>query len=143
MPRAIRAAIFVLLLVFFATMLWLGAALRDASTWGQTTPVMQIPIGAVYLAMPIGFALLIVHLLLMAVPYVRQRQLPGRCRIRRGRGEDVIAALFVGCIVLLALGVPVAFALGGGTLVAILVHGGLPLDRAARSTCSAGSTCSR
>ena len=35
-------------------------------TWGQTTPVLQIPIGAVYLAMPVGFALLIVHLLLMA-----------------------------------------------------------------------------
>ncbi len=43
------------------------------------------------------------------------------------RGEALIAALFVGCIVLLALGVPVAFALGGGTLLAILVHGGLPL----------------
>jgi tripartite ATP-independent transporter DctM subunit len=37
----------------------------------------------------------------------------------------VIAALFVGCIVLLAVGVPVAFALGGATLAAITV-GGLP-----------------
>jgi tripartite ATP-independent transporter DctM subunit len=39
----------------------------------------------------------------------------------------VIATLFVGCIVLLALGVPVAFALGGSTLAAILVDGDLPL----------------
>jgi tripartite ATP-independent transporter DctM subunit len=39
----------------------------------------------------------------------------------------LISALFLVCIVLLALGVPVAFALGGGTLVAILVHGNLPL----------------
>ena len=39
----------------------------------------------------------------------------------------MISALFIVCIVLLALGVPVAFALGGGTLVAILVHGSLPL----------------
>ena len=37
----------------------------------------------------------------------------------------MIATLFVGCIALLALGVPVAFALGGATLAAILV-GGLP-----------------
>jgi TRAP-type C4-dicarboxylate transport system permease small subunit len=66
----IRLAIFVLLLVFFATMFWLGARYAMA-TWGQTTPVMQIPIGAVYLAMPIGFALMIVHLLLMAAPYLR------------------------------------------------------------------------
>src|SRR6185369_12833827 len=69
----IRAAIFVLLLIFFATMLWLGAR-YSMMTWGQTTPVMQIPIGAVYLAMPIGFALMIVHLLLMAAPYLRRGQ---------------------------------------------------------------------
>ena len=37
----------------------------------------------------------------------------------------MIATLFAGCIVLLAVGVPVAFALGGATLAAILV-GGLP-----------------
>ena len=54
---------------------WCGSASRYAMlTWGQTTPVMQIPIGAVYLAMPIGFALMIVHLLLMAAPYVRQKR---------------------------------------------------------------------
>ena len=38
----------------------------------------------------------------------------------------MIATLFLACIVLLALGVPVAFALGGATLAAIVV-GGLPL----------------
>lgn len=66
----IRLAIFLLLLVFFATMLWLGV--RYATfTWGQTTPVLQIPIGAVYLAMPVGFALMIVHLLFMAAPWLR------------------------------------------------------------------------
>ena len=73
LPRhaaSIRAAIFALLLAFFATMLWLGVHYATV-TWGQTTPVMQVPVGAVYLAMPIGFALLIVHLLLMAAPYLR------------------------------------------------------------------------
>jgi TRAP-type C4-dicarboxylate transport system permease small subunit len=76
LPRqapAIRALIFVLLLAFFATMVWLGVRYA-LLTWGQTTPVLGIPIGAVYLAMPVGFALLIVHLLLMAVPYVRHRR---------------------------------------------------------------------
>jgi tripartite ATP-independent transporter DctM subunit len=39
----------------------------------------------------------------------------------------VIAILFIGCIVLLAIGVPVAFALGGAALAAILYNGSLPL----------------
>ncbi len=39
----------------------------------------------------------------------------------------MIAVLFIGCIVLLAIGVPVAFALGGGTLAAILYNGTMPL----------------
>ena len=39
----------------------------------------------------------------------------------------MIATLFAVCIVLLALGVPVAFALGVSTLAAILVNGNLPL----------------
>ena len=70
---ALRATIFVLLLTFFAAMALLGARYA-LLTWGQTTPVLQIPIGAVYLAMPIGFGLLIVHLLLMAAPWIRQRR---------------------------------------------------------------------
>ena len=70
---AIRAAIFVLLLAFFAFMAWLG--LRYALlAWGQTTPVLRIPVGLVYLALPVGFALLIAHLLLMAAPYVRRNE---------------------------------------------------------------------
>ena len=39
----------------------------------------------------------------------------------------MVATLFVACVVLLALGVPVAFALGGGTLAAMLYDGRLPL----------------
>jgi TRAP-type C4-dicarboxylate transport system permease small subunit len=71
--RGIRVAIFAVMLAFFAVMVWLGIGYA-ALTWSQTTPVLQIPIGAVYLAMPIGFALMIVHALLMAVSYVRSRQ---------------------------------------------------------------------
>src|SRR4051794_38500846 len=39
----------------------------------------------------------------------------------------MVATLFVACLLLLALGVPVAFALGGATLAAVLVNGSLPL----------------
>jgi tripartite ATP-independent transporter DctM subunit len=39
----------------------------------------------------------------------------------------MVVALFLGCTLLLGLGVPVAFALGGGTLVAMLVNGELSL----------------
>ena len=66
------------MLGFFVAMVWLGVRYAML-TWGQTTPVLQIPVGAVYLAMPIGFALMIVHLLLMAAPYVGEA-LPGRRR---------------------------------------------------------------
>lgn len=69
----IRAVIFALLLGFFVFMVWIG--IRYATlTWTQTTPVMGVPIGAVYLAMPIGFALLTLHLLLMAAPYIRHKR---------------------------------------------------------------------
>ena len=68
----LRGTIFVLLVGFFAFMVWIGTRYA-LLTWGQTTPVLQIPVGAVYLAVPIGFGLLLVHLLLMAAPYVRSR----------------------------------------------------------------------
>ena len=69
----IRAFIFALLSGFFAFMIWIGTRYA-LLTWQQTTPVLQIPVGAVYLAIPIGFALLLINLLLMAVPYVRRNQ---------------------------------------------------------------------
>ena len=70
---AIRATIFVLLLGFFAFMAWI-ATRYALLAWGQTTPVLQIPVGFVYLALPIGFALLIAHLLFMAAPYVHRNE---------------------------------------------------------------------
>jgi len=74
-PR-LRALVVALLVAFFAFMVWIGVryALR---TWDQTTPVMEVPIGAVYLAMPVGFALMMLHLALMARGYVRRRELLG------------------------------------------------------------------
>jgi TRAP-type transport system small permease protein len=77
LPRraaGIRAAIVVLLLAFFVFMVVVGGRYAVLA-WGQTTPVLQIPVGAVYLAIPLGFALLTAHLLLMARAYVKERRL--------------------------------------------------------------------
>ena len=69
----IRATIFVLVLGFCGFMAWVGARYAML-TWHQTTAVLQIPVGIVYLALPAGFLLLIMHLLLMAAPYVRRNE---------------------------------------------------------------------
>jgi len=70
---AIRTVIFALILGFCAFMAWI--AMRYASlAWSQTTPVLQIPMGFVYLALPAGFALLIAHLLLMGASYIRPNE---------------------------------------------------------------------
>lgn len=74
--RAIRVVIFTLLGIFFLAMIVIG--IRYAIlTWAQTTPVLEIPIGAVYLAMPVGFTLTIVHLAIMARGYVARCELLG------------------------------------------------------------------
>ena len=78
-PRAapaIRATIVVLLALFLCVMIVVGI-LYAVLTWAQTTPVLEWPIGAVYLAMPIGSALMLVHLLLMARGYVAHREVLG------------------------------------------------------------------
>ena len=69
----LRALIFLLLLGFFAFMAWIGTRYA-VLTWSQTTPVLEIPVGLVYLAVPAGFLLLTAHLLLMAAPYVRRNE---------------------------------------------------------------------
>jgi len=69
----IRATIFLFVLGFCVFMAWIGARYATL-TWTQTTPVLQIPVGFVYLALPAGFALLSMHLLLMAAPYVRRNE---------------------------------------------------------------------
>ena len=52
--------------------------IRYASlTWAQTTPVLEIPVGAVYLAMPVGFALMLVHLGVMARGFVAHQPVLG------------------------------------------------------------------
>lgn len=78
-PRAapaIRAVIVALLAIFLCVMIVVG--IRYATlTWAQTTPVLEWPIGAVYLAMPIGSALMLMHLALMARGYIARREILG------------------------------------------------------------------
>ena len=69
----VRWIVVLLLLGFFGFMVWIGSRYAML-TWEQTTPVLQIPVGIVYLAMPVGFGLLIVHLLLMAGPFIARRE---------------------------------------------------------------------
>lgn len=73
---AVRALVFALLAVFFCVMIVVGVRYAIL-TWAQTTPVLMWPIGAIYLAMPIGFALMLLHLALMARGYVARRELLG------------------------------------------------------------------
>jgi TRAP-type transport system small permease protein len=79
MPRfapAIRAIVFALLAIFSCAMIVIGVRYANL-TWAQTTPVLEIPIGAVYLAMPVGFGLMFVHLAMMARGFVARRELLG------------------------------------------------------------------
>jgi len=54
----LRAVIVVVMALFFCAMLVIGVRYATL-TWAQTTPVLEIPVGAVYLAMPVGFALML------------------------------------------------------------------------------------
>ncbi|MFW5654458.1 MAG: TRAP transporter small permease [Roseicyclus sp.] len=75
----LRSAIVVLLMGFFAYMVWVG---QDYMTrmGRQLTPATRISFWYVYLAIPVGFSLLMVHLVLIAPRFVRAGQ--------RHEGED-------------------------------------------------------
>jgi TRAP-type transport system small permease protein len=72
----IRAAIVAVMTLFFCAMVVIGTRYATL-TWAQTTPVLEIPVGAVYLAMPVGFALMLVHLALMAHGFVVRQHVLG------------------------------------------------------------------
>lgn len=72
LARWVRAAVVALLAATFVAMFWLGTEyVRFA--WGQETPVLNWNFGLVYLAIPIGAALLLVNLAFVARSYVRER----------------------------------------------------------------------
>lgn len=67
--RMLRAGLAILMIVFFAMMAWQGWRYMGAAQY-QTTPAMRLSFGDVYAVFPIGFGLLIVHLLFIVRGYV-------------------------------------------------------------------------
>ncbi len=71
--RIMRALVVAILMIFFLSMVAVGAQ-YTMFQWRQTTPVTQIPFGLVYAAMPIGFLLMIYHLSMVCVAWIRDKQ---------------------------------------------------------------------
>lgn len=67
--KVLRAAIVLGLLMFFGFMVHVGLQYAQRMQT-QLTPALRIPFVYVYAAMPIGFGLLIVHLLLIARGFI-------------------------------------------------------------------------
>jgi TRAP-type C4-dicarboxylate transport system permease small subunit len=65
----LRGIIVLGLLIFFAVMIWVGYSYALRMRF-QMTPATRIPFSAIYAAMPIGFALMTVHLLLIARRFI-------------------------------------------------------------------------
>lgn len=67
--RILRGIIALILVVFFCAMIYIGYDYM--SRMGrQMTPATRLPFSYIYAAMPIGFALLIVHFLLILKSYI-------------------------------------------------------------------------
>jgi TRAP-type C4-dicarboxylate transport system permease small subunit len=71
--QAMRVLVLGVLLVCILAMGWLGVQYVQFA-WGQESPILNWNFGLIYLAIPIGAALMLVYLVLIAVPYVRDRQ---------------------------------------------------------------------
>lgn len=77
MPRrvaqAMRVAVLGVMLVCIIAMGWLGTQYVHFA-WGQETPILNWNFGLIYLAIPIGAFLMLMHLVCIAVPFVRDRE---------------------------------------------------------------------
>lgn len=71
--QALRAFIALLLAGTFAWMTWLGVRYVGFA-WDQQTPILQWRTGLVYLAVPIGSALMLLHLLFVWRDFVAERK---------------------------------------------------------------------
>ncbi|MBY5989880.1 TRAP transporter small permease [Roseovarius atlanticus] len=67
--KLLRTLIVLILLTFFAYMVHVGWQYAQRMQF-QVTPALRLPFLYVYAAMPVGFALLIVHLLLIARSFI-------------------------------------------------------------------------
>lgn len=68
--RVLRGAILLVLFGFFAFMVWVGLDYMGRMSV-QKSAALQVPMKWIYAAMPTGFALMIVHLALIAPQYLR------------------------------------------------------------------------
>ena len=71
--RIVRVLVVLILVVFFLVMIRYGIDYVDR-TMVQSAPSIQIPMGYVYLALPVGFALALIHLVFMVRNYVLERR---------------------------------------------------------------------
>jgi TRAP-type C4-dicarboxylate transport system permease small subunit len=71
--QVLRAVIVLVLATAFGAMTWLGFRYVNFA-WDQETPVLNWNFGIVYLAIPIGSALMLAHLLCIAKQYVIARK---------------------------------------------------------------------
>jgi TRAP-type C4-dicarboxylate transport system permease small subunit len=69
LSKLVRLVAILLVALFLALILWLGWQYAQFAMM-QRTPVLRLPVGYIYLAIPIGMALMLVHLLLLARRYV-------------------------------------------------------------------------
>jgi TRAP-type C4-dicarboxylate transport system permease small subunit len=73
MQRILRLGVAALMMLFCAIFVWMSAEYAWRMRF-QLTPATRVPFSYVYAAMPIGFALLVVHLLLVARSFVRDNR---------------------------------------------------------------------
>ncbi len=71
--RVLRAVIVVCLFIFFAVMIWVGYNYAMRMRF-QLTPATRIPFSYVYAAIPVGFFLMAVHLMLIVRGYVSENR---------------------------------------------------------------------
>ena len=72
MGRALRAFIALMVAGFFVVLLWTGIVYVQRTMF-QLTAATQIPFGYIYLAMPVGCVLTLIHLGLVCRTYVYDR----------------------------------------------------------------------
>jgi TRAP-type C4-dicarboxylate transport system permease small subunit len=70
--RMMRHLVAVLLILFMGILIVLGFQFAHFA-WDQETPVLNIPLGIVYLAVPIGALLLMIHLFFLYRAYIDGR----------------------------------------------------------------------
>lgn len=73
--RVVRLVVVLCILGFFAALVWLGLQYA-LFAWNQTTAVLRLSLGAIYLAIPLGSLLMIAHLLLIAADLVNRDLTP-------------------------------------------------------------------